>query len=199
VCDCCQTDAVLTSAGPLVVYRDRTKDEIRDIYVTRLVGGEWTEGRPIHGDGWETDACPVNGPAAASAGDDIAVAWFTAAGGVPRVQLAFSSDAGVRFGEPIPVDDGNPAGRVDVVMLDDGSALVSWLERTGEDRAEVRVRRVDRDGRAGGYLTVSGSSSERASGFPRIASAGADRILVAWTDVSTPASEVHTAIVEVTP
>ena len=30
-CDCCGTDAALTDTGPLLVYRDRTKDEIRDI------------------------------------------------------------------------------------------------------------------------------------------------------------------------
>ncbi len=32
VCDCCQTDAVMTSQGPIVVYRDRSEKEVRDIY-----------------------------------------------------------------------------------------------------------------------------------------------------------------------
>ena len=34
-CDCCQTDAAMTSAGPVVVYRNRTEEEIRDIYIAR--------------------------------------------------------------------------------------------------------------------------------------------------------------------
>ena len=30
VCDCCQTDAAMTPKGPVVVYRDRTEEEIQD-------------------------------------------------------------------------------------------------------------------------------------------------------------------------
>ncbi len=38
VCDCCPTAAANTADGPLVAFRGRTADEIRDIYVTRLDG-----------------------------------------------------------------------------------------------------------------------------------------------------------------
>ncbi|MDX1407284.1 MAG: hypothetical protein R3330_04100, partial [Saprospiraceae bacterium] len=31
VCECCQTDAAMTSTGPIVVYRNRSDQEIRDI------------------------------------------------------------------------------------------------------------------------------------------------------------------------
>ena len=37
VCDCCQTSMTFTDKGPLVVYRDRSKEEVRDIYVTRNI------------------------------------------------------------------------------------------------------------------------------------------------------------------
>ncbi|HZD05512.1 MAG TPA: hypothetical protein VE173_11350, partial [Longimicrobiales bacterium] len=79
VCDCCQTDAALTAAGPVVVYRDRSPEEIRDIHVTRLVDGRWTGGVPVHEDGWHMEACPVNGPAVAARDRDVVVAWFTGA------------------------------------------------------------------------------------------------------------------------
>ena len=52
VCDCCQTAAALTSDGPVVVYRDRTEDEIRDIHISRLIDGAWTESRAVSDDGW---------------------------------------------------------------------------------------------------------------------------------------------------
>ena len=184
VCDCCQTDMAVTASGPVAVYRDRSPEEIRDIRVIHLRDGAWTDGEIVHEDGWETGACPVNGPAVAANGEDVAVAWFTAAGGVPRVKLAFSRDAGERFGAPVQVDDGNPAGRVDLVLLEDGSALVSWLERTGGELAEVRVRPVGADGGAGESVSVSPSSGERASGFPRMARAADGSVIVAWTDVS---------------
>ncbi|HEU0076539.1 MAG TPA: sialidase family protein, partial [Longimicrobiaceae bacterium] len=127
ICDCCQTGQATTSAGPLVVYRDRSADEIRDVYVVRRVGGRWTEPRPVHADGWKIPACPVNGPQVAARGEQVAVAWFTGARDTARVLVAFSRDAGATFGAPVRVDDGDPAGRVDVELLEGGGALVSWI------------------------------------------------------------------------
>lgn len=190
-CDCCQNSAALTANGPIVAYRDRSPDEIRDVYVTRKVGGNWTAGAPVHPDNWKIDACPVNGPAIAAAGRRVAVAWFTAANDSARVKLAFSEDAGATFGAPIRVDGGNPAGRVDVTMIEDGSALVTWIERTGGDTAAVRSRRVHRDGKPGAATTIASSSAARASGFPQMAVTGSD-VFFAWT-VPGPTSAVRVA------
>lgn len=191
VCDCCQTGMAMTSTGPLVVYRDRTADEVRDIYVTRLVNGAWTPGRPVHADGWVMPACPVNGPQADAAGRRVAVAWFTAADSTPAVKLAFSTDGGGTFGAPVRVDGGNPEGRVDVQLLPEGAALVSWIERTGESRAEVRIRRVGADGRMGEPRTLAASSSARSTGFPRMVRAD-DALVFAWTGAGKPSS-IHAA------
>jgi hypothetical protein len=179
VCDCCQTGMAMTGRGPLVVYRDRSPTEVRDIYVTRYVNGAWTPGAPVHPDGWVMPACPVNGPQADADGDRVAVAWYTGADSTAQVKVAFSSDAGATFATPTRVDAGNPEGRVDVVLLRDG-ALVSWIERTGEKEAEVRVRRVGTDGRMGEPRTVAGSSAARSSGFPRMVPAG-ENLVFAWT------------------
>ena len=73
-CDCCQNAAAMTSNGPIIAYRNRSADEIRDIYVTRRVGGRWTTGVPVHADEWKIAACPVNGPAVAAAGRRVALA-----------------------------------------------------------------------------------------------------------------------------
>ncbi|HEV2149046.1 MAG TPA: hypothetical protein VGR37_16690, partial [Longimicrobiaceae bacterium] len=126
ICDCCQTGQATTSAGPVVVYRDRSHDEIRDVYVVRRVGGRWTEPKPVHADGWKIPACPVNGPQVSARGERVGVAWFTGARDTARVLVAFSDDAGATFGAPVRVDDGDPAGRVDVELLEGGEALVSW-------------------------------------------------------------------------
>lgn len=184
-CDCCQTAAAVTSRGPLVVYRDRDANEIRDIYASRLEGGRWTQPRAVHDDRWRVDYCPVNGPSLSARGERVAVAWFTAEGERPRVQLAFSDDAGTTWGAPIQVDDGQPAGRVDVELTEDGGAWVSWLERTGGESAEVRLRRVAGDGGRGASSVVSASSAARASGFPRLAR-DADGVVLAWTIAGKP-------------
>jgi hypothetical protein len=185
ICDCCQTSVALSEAGPVAVYRDRTEDEIRDIHVSRLIDGEWTAGEPVHRDGWEIAACPVNGPSISSAGSRVAVAWFTAARDTPRVMLAFSDDSGRSFGPPVRVDGGDPAGRVDVELMPDGSALVGWVERTGGEAAEVRIRTVSATGEAGEPVSVAGSSAARSSGFPRMVRAG-DRVILAWTQPGAP-------------
>ncbi len=178
-CDCCQTAVAITSSGPVVAYRDRSADEIRDIYVVRRVNDRWTTPVPVHADGWKIAACPVNGPALAAKDERVALAWFTSANDSARVKVAFSSDAGATFGAPVRVDEGQPAGRVDVALLRDGSALVSWIERTGGDTAAVRVRRVTAGGKAAPAITVATSSAARASGFPRMIIRGNDAIF-AW-------------------
>ena len=194
-CDCCQTTAAMTVDGPIIAYRDRTENEIRDIYVTRRVKGAWTEPKPVYSDGWEIDACPVNGPFVAAAGRRVALAWYTGAKDVARVKVAFSSDAGATFSAPITVDEGSPAGRVGAVLLPDGSALVSWIERTGGDVASVKVRRVREKEGASAPMTVASSSAARASGFPRMALAG-KHIYFAWTVPGRP-STVKVARAEV--
>jgi len=185
ICDCCQTDVAISSAGPVVVYRDRTEEEIRDIYVTRLVDGEWTPGVPVHDDNWLIPACPVNGPAVAALDRNVAVAWFTAGQDDPRVQVAFSSDMGATFGPPTRVDDGNALGRVDIVLLRDGSAMVEWMER-GPEVAEIRVRRVSPDGGASSAAVVTTTSSGRDSGFPQMIQDRAGRIVFAWVQTGEP-------------
>lgn len=181
VCDCCQTDAAVSASGPVVVYRDRSEEEVRDIYVTRLVDGQWTEGIPVHRDGWVIPACPVNGPAVAARGNEVAVAWFTAVGNDRKTQVAFSSDSGVHFGEPIRVDDGIALGRVDVLWLENGSALVMWLERRPRT-GEVLVRQVWPNGRIGGEAVVTTTSAGRDSGFPQMIQDGMGRVVFAWTE-----------------
>ena len=189
VCDCCQTDAALTADGPIVVYRDRSGQEVRDIAAVRLVADRWSETVHVHEDGWKVDACPVNGPAVDARGRTVAVAWFTAAD-LPRVRVAFSEDAGQTFSPPIEVASGDVTGRVDVALLDDGRAVVSWLQPSA-DGAEIRAQPFNRAGPAGAPLTVAASTVQRASGFPQMVRAGGG-LLFAWTDAGET-SRVRTA------
>jgi hypothetical protein len=179
-CDCCQTASAQTSGGPIVAYRDRSADEIRDIVVARFEAGKWSAPALVHNDGWHIEACPVNGPAIIAHGDTVAVAWFTAARDTAKVQIAFSTDAGASFGAPVRLDAGTPVGRVALTADGRGSVIVAWVERLIGDEAEVRVRLVAPDGRAALPVIVTQSSAARASGFPHLARAG-DRLYASWT------------------
>ncbi len=198
VCECCSTDAALTDGGPIVVYRDRDGSEIRDVAVVRATGDGWSEPAILHADRWQIHGCPVNGPAVAAAGGEVAVAWFTAAEGIARVLVAFSSDSGVSFGAPIEVDGEQPAGRVDIVLDDAGraggaqtehDAWVSWMGTAGDD-AEIRLRRVAPSGELGRLVPVAATAGSRSAGLPRMARHGGDAVLTWVEDTEPPRVQV---------
>jgi hypothetical protein len=194
VCECCQTSAALTDEGPIAVYRDRSQSEVRDIYFVRQVNGGWGSPQPVHADNWEINGCPVNGPSVAADGRRVVVGWFTAAGDTPHVKVAFSHDSGATFSSPIQVDDGEASGRVDALMLLDGSALVCWLAGNVEGGA-IKVRRVRANGALGPPAVIAKTDISRSSGFPRMARLG-DEVHFAWTEFGKP-SHVRTATADI--
>ena len=179
-CTCCQTSATRTASGDIVaVYRDRTADEIRDISAVRQADGEWTEPATIHNDGWEIAGCPVNGPAIDTMGDRISVIWFTAAENEPKVRIAFSDDGGAQFDEPLRIDLGAAAGRVDVLQFADGSALALWIEYVGGGEAIVMCH-VTPDAGCVAPQALHINRGGGSVGFPRMALGGTGAF-VAWT------------------
>jgi hypothetical protein len=192
VCECCQTSATATPEGLLVVYRDRSPKEVRDISVVRYAGGRWSAPALVSNDGWQINGCPVNGPAISSYGRYVAVAWLTVVSEKSRVNVALSSDAGKTFGKPIKIDDGTTSGRVDVVSLPSGAAVVSWVERANQ-KNEVRIRQAELNGVTGPALTVSGAAGVQSGAFPRIERSG-NEVFVTWTAGEDKPS-VHTAVV----
>jgi hypothetical protein len=195
VCECCQTSTALTTNGIIVAYRDRSTTEVRDISVIRgAANASWSSPQTVYADNWQISACPVNGPAIVAEGSRVAIAWFTEAGGQPHVNIAFSNDSGATFGNKIQVDDGNTVGRVDALLLPDGSALVCWLAGTVES-GEIKVRRIQPNGTIGPVATISKTDISRSSGFPRMARLQ-DEVVFAWTEFGKP-SHVRVATASV--
>lgn len=193
VCDCCQTASAI---GPddeiLVVYRDRSEDEHRDISLVRWdKSSGWSSPLTLGNDNWKIAGCPVNGPAIDTHGESAAVAWFTAASGKGEVQVAFSEDLGLHFRKPIQVDAGNATGRVDIELLNASEAVVIWMEPEGADEV-IRLRKITSKGTMGAPITIFKTSAERASGFPQLELVG-NTLFVAWTDVTTANSAIKTA------
>jgi len=71
----------------------------------------------------------------------------------------------------------NNLGRVDIIALPSGSALVGWVERTPAG-SEVRARIVRPDRSKAPSIVVARTTS---SGVPRMKMSG-DELIVAWTD-----------------
>lgn len=198
VCDCCQLSFVSLSDGSaLLAYRGRTVDERRDIRLARYRAGKWETPRPLHADGWKIHACPVNGPRLASRGSVVTAVWFTAADNQPRVWAKRSTDLGETFGAAQRLDLGRPLGRVDCLMLTNGTAVLTWLERANPQAGiagGVYLRTLSAEGRLSAPRLLAVSSAARASGFPRIAALGARQLLLAYTRDSDP-TQVITSVV----
>jgi hypothetical protein len=202
VCECCPTAAAMTADGPLVAFRDRSNQEIRDIHVARVdspstsleASGKWTEAVPVHADNWRIEACPVNGPALSARGRTVAAAWFSATGNDGHAYAAFSQDAGRTWGDPIRLDDETSLGRVDIELLDDGSAVATWVEFANE-RAQLRARRVNASRGRSAAATIAGADERRVRGYPRLSRSG-NTLVFAWTESGDGPGpqEVKTAI-----
>ncbi|MGB3802216.1 MAG: hypothetical protein WA952_20510, partial [Lewinella sp.] len=176
VCDCCSTATAIVGGRALVVYRDRSETEIRDMaFVREREDGSWSEPQPVNQDNWHIAGCPVNGPAlAANESGDAATAWYTAADDRPRIMFARYDSVDGEFGPAIILDDDNPAGRVDVKVVKDGLAYVLGLGRSGEgDVGDLKLWSVKASNEVS-VRTVGAMSTARSSGFPRLAIDGDD-------------------------
>jgi hypothetical protein len=177
VCGCCPTAVTSTPKGLLVAFRAHTKEDIRDIAVTRLESGHWSTPKIVHADNWEINACPTNAAAVTAKGDHVAVSWFTGAQDMPREQLVFSNDSGSSFTKPVTLSAGHAFGYTSMALDDDGGAIVSWLEQDPAG-ARVLVRRVSAAGVAGPIVEVA-KGGKMALGYPKLFHHGTETF-IAW-------------------
>jgi hypothetical protein len=194
-CDCCQTAIAATSRGPLLVYRDRSDKEVRDIAAVRYDGKAWGKPVAVHADGWVMPGCPVNGPAVAADGDAALVAWYTEAGGQPSVRVARSADAGDSFGAPVTLDQGEAVqGRV-ALALDATQAWILWIREDASGQSLWLSRRTPDLEREYQRLEVAKLQGRgRGTGFPKIALRDGDAYVV-WTDIADGAPRLHGVVI----
>jgi hypothetical protein len=189
-CDCCQTSIAVTNKGPVVVYRDRSYKEVRDIYIARKINGIWGVPTPIHNDGWEINGCPVNGPKVASNSNNLAISWFTVSNEKPTVNLSFSKSNGASFGTPIKINDDDAIGRVDVAFLNPQEVLVSYIE--GDDVGTyLRIKKVSIDGKVSAPITISKIDGGRNSGVPQLEILDNEAFIV-WTVLKGKKNQLKT-------
>lgn len=185
-CSCCQTDMARWDDMALIVYRDRTNDEIRDISVARRSATRWGLPKSIHDDGWKIEGCPVNGPAISVGNSKGLVFWPTLVNDqmTLRYVVADSPEAltnGPRMHQlQLPAA---PSGRVDAVVWYDGF-LLTWISRA-RDRPAVEVAVLDKNGQLKlGTPIAEPALRGRSTGFPRIASNG-KRALIVWPELAS--------------
>ena len=194
-CDCCQSELAMTTQGPVLAYRDRTAAEVRDIVVVRKTAEGWSEPVLVHPDNWVMGGCPVNGPAIASQGDNVVVAWFTAADDKPLVQVARSTDAGASFRPPVVLDQGSAVQGRTAIAIDDTQAWILWIREDANGQSLWLSRRAPDLSTELQRLEVAKLQGRgRATGYPQIVLR--DGVAhVAWTDIVDGVSRLRGAIV----
>lgn len=190
VCDCCQTGASPTNLGPVVVYRDRTDQEIRDIQLVKWQQGQWQAPIRVHQDDWQIAGCPVNGPQVASLGDEVAVLWYSMRDDAGEVKLARSRDQISHFAPPYVIARDTPLGRVSLAGHPPHLAA-AWIEEyPHQNELQLAWFRSDENTPSGfsetQRLVLTQVPAGRASGFPSVvllapSAQFGTSALVAWT------------------
>jgi hypothetical protein len=185
VCDCCQTDVAVADSVVLVVYRDRSPDEVRDMGIIRRVDGVWESPSILHQDGWQIAGCPVNGPAISAQPDGrVAVGWFTAPNNQSKVQLKISHDFGETFKAPILIAADSTLGRVDVAWMGDDIVISQLITSPTTREGQVQVTIVDSNGQIKFEEKVALMSTGRESGFP-VMEVDQNKIWLTWTSIDS--------------
>ena len=121
------------------------------------------------------------------------IAWFTALDDNGKAYAAFSHDSGRTWGSPIRLDDSAALGHVDIELLDDGSAVATWVEFVNE-RSQFRAKKVQSSGERSTPVVIAGEGDARVSGYPRMTRRGTD-LVFSWTESSGPETQqIKTAI-----
>jgi len=185
ICDCCATAAVRLDNGEvLIAYRNRSEAEVRNIQMLRGLpeaGSEWTSPKFEEPQDWMTASCPVNGPVLTAQGQFVLLAYYhQGPKGQGQVKYSWSNDGGVSFTYPSILQRKDPIlGRVGLAMLNEQTAVLSWLERSGKTSRWMACT-LDTDGKAGDSIVLGEVKGGRADGFLQLASAQ-NSVLAAWT------------------
>jgi hypothetical protein len=97
------------------------------------------------------------------------------------VRFARSRDGGRSFEPALDVDTVGAFGQVDVVLLEDSTAVVTWWRRAEGNRTALAFRTVSREGALGPITTIAENAVPQPLDVPEAVATG-DGLLVTWTD-----------------
>ena len=81
----------------------------------------------------------------------------------------------------------------DLVLLENGQAMVSWMEQL-EEHAEIRIVQVGKEGFLSDSKLIAETKASRESGFPIMKKYG-NQLIFAWTQVDS-LTHINTGILE---
>tara|TARA_B100001173_G_scaffold264878_1_gene239666 strand:- start:318 stop:1013 length:696 start_codon:yes stop_codon:yes gene_type:complete len=190
VCECCQTDITITDKGPIGVYRDRSEEETRDIYITKLENDVWSKGKPLHLDNWKINGCPVNGPVITGSNNDITVAWYTRAGGRSNIKIARSTDYGDTFNEPILLGTNETVGHISMTDDTAGNTWLLWQKTANKGSIELVLTKIENESNKIMHKVIEEAGKTPRFSFPQI-TRNNDQIILAYSTVKNDSKETR--------
>ncbi|MGM0546163.1 MAG: hypothetical protein ACQEST_05515 [Bacteroidota bacterium] len=194
VCDCCPTSLIKTEKGAMVAYRNRTNNEVRDIYTSQFDGKKWSNPKTVYEDDWEIGACPVNGPKLAAEDSLVALAWHTGANDEPTSKFSYSTDGGDTFEDPTSLNSDTSLGRVDIEVVN-GEIFVSWMEKN-EKETVLNLASFDRNQQIQETQKVTALDESRNTGFPQMEQLNGN-LIFAWTNIDSSDTHIITEWVSI--
>ena len=99
------------------------------------------------------------------------------------------------FQPPILVEANDPIGRVDIELLNDSNAIISFIDII-DDKAYIKLQMITKGGSQSKLLLIDESSENRSSGFPVITlNKEKSNTIIAWTE-SKENFKIKTAVVD---
>jgi hypothetical protein len=190
VCECCQTDITMTDKGPIGVYRDRSEEETRDIFITKLEDGVWGKGKPLHLDNWKINGCPVNGPVITGNDNNITVAWYTRAGGRSNIKIAKSTDYGETFSNPILLGTNETVGHISMTNDAKGNSWLLWQKSADKGSVELILTKIESESNKIMHKVVEEAGKTPRFSFPQI-TRNNDQIILAYSTVKNDSRETR--------
>ena len=189
---CAPAIVTFPDGSALVAYRALAIDGISDIRTARFHDGLWDAPATLNVDEWKPDTPPRNSPALVARGVHAAAAWFTATEGA-RVNVSASDNAGGQWLLANRVDDITPLGRPGLVLFDDGSQLVSWVE-SDKGNQVILLRRISARGSLNVPVQIGRTVNDATPGIARVkdGDSAPAQVLVAFMEPGSPPSGLST-------
>lgn len=179
-CECCRVALSWAGPGkPVITWRSIFEGGIRDHALLAFAAPDQPgPQRRVAVDNWKIDGCPHHGPALATSGGTIHVAWFTQGTARDGLFYARSTDNGASFTTPAPV--GNPDRQPGhAQLLAQGDRLwLAWKEYDGKE-SQIMAQ-TSPDGGKTWSTARSLANTADASDHPILLADGKGGALLSW-------------------
>ncbi len=180
-CPCCQvTAAVGDDDEVFLASRVVSGDHVRTpmVSVSRDRGETFSERVAVSGPAWRIEGCPLKPTALAIDGANVYTLVHNGAAEPPGLLFARSADAGVSFGEAIPIHPDAGVSNHPVLVATDDALVAVWHAKVDAGR-RVYLRRSTDSGVTFGPVAEL-EAPEGTSAFPDAAAMPDGALLVVW-------------------